>query len=733
MPRSNRLSPLRNDFAERGWQRPSGSAALHPALLVLGGALLWPQPAAALDWSGTAAAAASLYLVLVLAFLYAFFLVIVRPLRRILRVTRQRRALRQARMQRVVIVGFDGMDPELAARWMRQGKLPHLARLAKTGTFRPLASTHPPVSLVAWSTFLTGVNPGKHNIFDAVSRDRHTYRPFPSSARVLGHRRRPFPGNSLGVAEVKALRKSKPFWHYLGEAGIFSAIIRVPATFPPEPHEGVLLAGLGVPDLRGTPGTYSLFTSREAGAVRQDGGELLPLVQEGESWRGELPGPENPLLKNEPVDLTLPFRLRRDPRDPLASARRAIVEIDGRKISLRAGKYSDWIPLRFHGARGALLEGICRMYLKSVQPEAELYVSPVHIDPRRPALPISYPLEYSAGLGNHHHPFATLGRAEDTRALENGAMEQGAFLEQCYQVHAERERMFFDALEQTRRGLCVCVFDIIDRVQHMFWRQLEPSPAEPPEPSSIEALYQRMDALVGRVLERAGTDALVLFLSVHGCKAFRRSFNLNAWLHQHGYLALVSGSTVSEERFRQVDWQRTRAYGLDSCGLYLNLAGRERYGIVQAGEEADALLAELRQKLTTAADPATGQPAIRSVFDRREVFHGPYVENAPDLLIGYAPGHGPARESVHGAVMGEVFAENTRAWSGDHIMDPRDVPGVLFANRNILGERHRIEDLAPTILQIFGLPVPRYMDGRAWTIRTEPAPPRPPGPLPGPL
>ena len=646
------------------------------------------------------------------------------------RLLRARRVSRKARMERVVIVGFDGMDPELATRWMRQGKLPHLARLAKTGTFRPLATTHPPLSPVAWSTFLTGVNPGKHNLFDTLGRDRHTYQPFPSSYRVLSLGSRFLPGFPLRRPEVKALRKSKPFWHYLGEAGIFSAVIRVPAAFPPEPFAGVLLSGLGVPDLAGTPGTFCLFTSREAAGGRKEGGVVLPLVPEGESWRGELPGPENPLSKDGPSDMALPLLLR---PDPVAALRRAVVEIDGRRVTLRQGKFSDWIPVSFRAAWGVRFHGICRMYLKSLQPDVELYVTAVQMDPRQPVLPISHPPAYSEYLGKFFGPFSTLGLGEDSCALDHGALEESAFLDQCYQVHAERERVFFDALEKTPRGLCLCVFDITDRVQHMFWRRLEPPrpDLEPPEASPIELLYQRMDALVGRVLERAGPRALVLVVSDHGFKAFRRSFNLNAWLHQHGYLALVSGSTVSEERFRQVDWHRTRAYGLGSCGLYLNFEGRERHGIVHPGEEADTLRAELREKLRGATDPATGQAAIREVFDPREVYSGPYLENAPDLLIAYAPGHGPARESVNGAVMGGVFEENTRAWSGDHAMDPRDVPGVLFANRAILGEQHSLADVAPTVLQLFGLSVPRHMDGQPWTVRTEPPPPRPPGPAPG--
>jgi len=670
-------------------------------------------------------------LALQLAVILAILALLAGLLRQIRRLRRSRKAFQEARVKRVIVVGFDGMDPELAARWMRQGKLPHLARLAKTGTFRPLATTHPPISPVAWSTFLTGVNPGKHNVYDFLSRDRHTYLPFVSSARVLsphrwlrlGHRAMP-----LGRPEIQALRKSKPLWRYLGEAGIFSSVIRVPATFPPEPFSGVLLSGMSIPDLRGSQGTFTLFSSREGAGRQQEGGVVLPLIPEGEIWRGDLSGPENPFPEEDNCELTLPVRIRPD-----AASRRVEVEIDGQRIRLRQGEYSDWISVRFRSGFGTYAQGICRMYLRSVQPDIELYVTPVQIDPRRPTLPISHPFEFSVYLGKLYGPFSTLGLAEDTWALHHGALDDAAFLEQCYQIHAEREQIFFDVLDKTRRGACICVFDITDRIQHMFWRHMERDhPAapkgEPPDCRVIERLYQRIDALVGRVLDRAGPDDLVLVVSDHGFKSFRRSFNLNAWLHREGYLSLVSGSTVSERWFRHVDWQRTRAYGLGLNGLYLNLAGRERHGIVPPGEEADAILAEIREKLRGIQDPGTGRVAIREVFDTREVYDGPYRENAPDLLVGYASGYRVAWESVSGSVQGEVFSDNTHPWSGDHCIDPREVPGVLFANRPIFGVRHSIADVAPTLLQLFGIPIPRHMDGKPWTVRME-LPPAPAGPV----
>src|SRR5439155_706073 len=210
-------------------------------------------------------------------------------------------------------------------------------------------------------------------------------------------------------------------------------------------------------------------------------------------------------------------------------------------------------------------------------------------------------------------PYATLGLAEDTWALNEEVLDDQAFLAQCYSNHDDRERMLFDALEKTRQGLCACVFDTTDRVQHMFWRYLEEDhPAArgiPREqrPKVIEDLYRRMDALIGRVMKQIDGKTLLLVVSDHGFKSFARCVNLNAWLHQNGYLALKPERTESGDWFEDVDWSRTIAYIRGLNGLYLNLRGRERQGIVEPGDKAEVLKKELREKLDGLVDPASSR------------------------------------------------------------------------------------------------------------------------------
>ncbi|MBI3661458.1 MAG: alkaline phosphatase family protein [Acidobacteria bacterium] len=687
--------------------------------------LFCADPVFAYVGPGAGFAVLSSFLTLLLAFLYSLLAVVTWPLRQIWRLFRRRRAYRAARVKRVVIVGFDGMDPELAARWMDEGKLPNLAALRAAGTFHKLATTNPPISPVAWSTFLTGVNPGKHNIYDFLARDANTYLPYLSSAQVRDSRRSLRLGKytlPLGAPQMKALRKGKPFWHYLGEAGVFSSVIRVPITFPPEKFAGVLLSGMCVPDLRGSQGTFCFFTDAANSAAPEEGGLRIPLQRNGGGFRSHIPGPDNPLRRDAKRELRAPFTLRPD-----AASKTALLQLNGRRVTLKQGKYSEWLEVEFRAGWGITARGICRFLLKEISPRVELYATPVNIDPRKPALPISHPLAYSIYLGKLLGPFATLGLAEDTWALNEHVLDDASFLDQCYLIHAERERQFFDALEKTRQGVCVCVFDVTDRVQHMFWRHTVPGhpaaggyPAcaalDTPPGLVIEELYRRMDDLIGRIREKLDRDTLFLVVSDHGFKSFERGFNLNAWLHQNGYLALKEDKHESGEWLAGVDWSRTRAYGMGLNGLYINQQGRERSGIVAPGRETDALKKELIEKLRELADPQSGRVAINDVADRDIAYGGPYTENSPDLILGYAPGFRASWETVKGEVKGAAFEDNRKAWSGDHCMDPQVVPGVLFSNWKIQGERHSIADVAPTILELFGLKLPPHFDGKPWSL-----------------
>jgi predicted AlkP superfamily phosphohydrolase/phosphomutase len=349
-----------------------------------------------------------------------------------------------------------------------------------------------------------------------------------------------------------------------------------------------------------------------------------------------------------------------------------------------------------------------RFLVTETEPQFSMYASPVQIDPERPSLPISHPATYALYLAKLFGSFATLGMAEDTWALNEGAIGERDFLNQAYSIFDERLTMFTDALQKTRKGVVGCVFDTSDRIQHMFFRQMGAAGGE--FKGIVEDMYQRMDAVVGDAMRHVDSSTALFVLSDHGFCAFNRGVNLNAWLRENGYLSVVEES--DGKYFAGVDWKTTRAYALGLGGVYLNLRGREPEGTVSPGAEARALKEEIIGKLSGLPDTETGQTAIRTVYDTCSIYVGPYLEKAPDLIIGYNEGYRTAWGAAVGRTSGPVFEQNDKAWSGDHCVDPPLVPGVLFANRSIEATDPGLEDLAPTILRLFGVDPPAWMEGK---------------------
>ncbi len=595
------------------------------------------------------------------------------PFRAVWRWVRFRHAARRAKIRKLIFIGFDGLDPVLTERWMAEGKLPNLARLRDTGGYRRLRTTYPALSPVAWSTFATGVNPGKHNIFDFLTRAPNSYAPELAPAKVRPPQRR------WKRPRVESRRRSRTFWSILGQHQIPSTVLRVPVSFPAEKFNGRMLSAMSTPDLKGTQGSFSLFASAPIQNGIEGGAHHL-LQESAAGFRGALEGPGG---------ITAPFRV--------AGSQ---LFMQGERYDLRPHEFTPWIAVRF-----GRVSGIVRFLLTSPPPEIRLYASPVQIDPERPALPISHPAAYSAYLAKLFGSFATLGLAEDTWALNEGAFEERDFLAQAWSIFDERRAMFADALDKTRRGVAGCVFDTSDRIQHMFFRQMEQPGAEFGE--VIEETYRRMDEVAGEAMRHIDSRTLLLALSDHGFRSYRRGVNLNAWLRENGYLSGGGG-----KYFEGVDWRKTRAYALGLGGLYLNLRGREPEGAVEPGAEARALKAELIAKLTGLADPQDGATAIAHVYDAEKIYSGPYLDRAPDLIAGFADGYRTAWGAAIGLTEGPVFETNRKAWSGDHCVDPPLVPGVLFANRPIHSADPGIEDLAPSILRLFGIDPPEWMEGR---------------------
>jgi predicted AlkP superfamily phosphohydrolase/phosphomutase len=695
--------------------RSTTAAALATACL-----LLLPDPAHAYIGPGAGFAFVGSLMVLITTFVLAFAIILTWPIRMVYRLIAVGNPYKNAVSKRVVILGLDGLDPGLATKFMLEGRMPNFAKLAERGVFRPLDTSVPSMSPVAWSTFATGVDASRHCIYDFLTRDPCTYAPMLSSTSIVNPKRKLSIGPyavPLGGARIKLRQKSQHFWKLLGEKNIFSIIQRVPITFPPVPFKnGLLLSGMCVPDLRGSQGTFSFFsTESRDGDAAFVGGEQTVLRRKDGVIRSRIVGPDHALLRAG-GRMTLPFTL--SPAADGGSAELAIEGV-GDPLTLAVGEYSDWVELPFSAGLGVTVRGIAKFYLISLAPEVNLYMTPIHIDPEHPAMPISHPQVYAIYLAKKQGKFATLGLAEDTWALNNRVIGEKVFFEQAMCFHEEREQMFLDAIAQSKRGLITTVFDTTDRVQHMFYRYLDPThPANAGKDTevwkdAIGQVYERCDALLGKVWHLVDDpDTTFMVISDHGFTNFRRCVNLNSWLRDNGYLFLKDpNARTSGEYLDGVDWTRTKAFALGLTGLFVNRRGRERSGIVAEGSEYRRLVQELADKLGALVDPQTGERCVRRVAVAHQFFSGPYRFDAPDLLIGWEGGYRHSWECAIGQVTDTVFSDNARSWSGDHCVDPSIVPGVLLSNRAINTESPRLVDIPASVLSLFGQPIPGYMQG----------------------
>ena len=684
--------------------------ALLAALLLA--AAITPATAQAYVGPGAGFAFVSSFMVLFTTIFAVIASLLVWPFRTLWRALTRRSRI-EPRIRRFIVVGFDGQDPRITDRLMAEGKLPNFRRLAEMGCYHRLKTTFPALSPVAWSSFSTGSHPARHNIYDFLDRDRRTYLPVLSSTRIgsverflpLGPFRIP-----LEKPELRLMRKSKPFWSVLGEHRIWSTVLRVPITFPPDRFYGAQLSAMCVPDLLGTQGTFLLLTTRPEQERFKEGGQRVRVTLHGDLVQGVLEGPENALRAGSPP-LRLPVRAELD-----RAAGRVRVSFGSQSVDLMPGELSDWVQLEFPAAPAIKVRGIARCMVTEMDEHFSMYMTPIALDPEKPAMPISHPGYYSVYLAKLQGKYSTLGLAEDTWALNEKVIDDEHFWRLAIDIDDERQAMFWAAFERLRRGCLVCVFDGTDRIQHMYWRYLEKGhPADDGRDSpcrdAIERLYRRNDELVGRLLEQLREDDLLMVLSDHGFASFRRGVNLTRWLLDNGYLHLKEGADGRAEWLRDVDWSRTRAYCLGLSGMFFNVKGREAQGIVEP-DEIPALKREIADKLRGLRDEERGEVAIVEAFDTRALYRGPYLENAPEFVIGFNRGYRTSWDCATGVVATPLFEDNVKAWSGDHCVDPRLVPGVLFCNRPIDVDEPALIDIAPTALQQFGIEPPPYMDGR---------------------
>ena len=625
------------------------------------------------------------------------------------------KATRQETMysKKVVIIGMDAIDPNLLEKFIDEEKLPNFKKLRNIGTYSRLETITPPESEVVWTSFFTGLNPGKHGIFDFIMRDSKNYLPYSSlyeapEPKFLKIGRFKIPITS---SKIKKKYKGTPFWEITSKNKIPTNIFFCPNTFPPDEVYGTFVSGMGVPDIRGTMGTFSFYTTKILEKKKDIGGLVFEVKPDGNIVHTTLYGPRN-TLKKPPQDIKIPVKIKID-----RNAESIIIEIQDNQVLLKKGEWSRWLRLKFKLSPFSKVYGICKFYLKSVNPDLELYCSPINFDPQHQYFSISSPKNYVKKLSEEIGLFHTQGMPYPTWAINEKKIDEKIFLEEAGTILKEKERILVRELKNFKGGIFFFYFEYPDIIQHIFWRHQDKNhPNYDKEKAliygdTILECYQRMDGILGFVMENISNDTVLIVLSDHGFGPFYKAVHLNSWLRDNGLLSLESGKKESKEFLEDVDWLNTKAYALGLSGIYINQKGREGKGIVDERRK-DLIRKRIKEGLENWRDDK-GEKIVNKVYFREEVFNGPYLEDAPDLIIGFNKGYRISWQTALGGIPENLIEVNVKAWSGDHIFDAKLVPGVVFINKKVDIKNPSMLDFFPTILRILDIEFKGELDGKA--------------------
>lgn len=618
--------------------------------------------------------------------------------------------------KKIIILGFDGMDPHLVNVWIDQGKLPAFQKLRAMGDAKRLQTSDPPQSPVAWSNFITGMNPGGHAIFDFLHRDKENYMMTLSGAATSSGQKTISIGNlvlPLSGGKVEQQRKGRAFWQILEDYDIPATVFKMPGNYPPAPTKQRTLSGMNTPDILGSNGIFNYYTT-VGQEINQDvgGGRIHEVYVIGNQVDARLPGPPNTFKKEVP-DTYIDFKVYLDPQNPVAK-----IAIQDQEFILKEGEWSEWKQVSYGLIPTQRVGGICRFFLKQIRPNFQLYVTPVNIDPANPALPISSPDSYSKDLARRFGSFYTQGLPADTAALMNGILDEEQFLIQDDIVLRERKAMFEYELNRFESGVLFYYLSSTDQRQHMFWRLLDKQNPTYDEKlaahfgNTIENIYREADRMLAQAMDKMDKETIILVMSDHGFAPFRRSFNVNTWLKENGYHSLINQWKQGEDDlFLNTDWSKSKAYALGLNSIYVNELGREAEGIVPYAEK-EALLREMAHKLENFTDPQTGEKPVFKASLSKDIYRGEYVEQAPDIVLGYNRSYRVSWSTPLGRVPKNILEDNTERWSGDHCGASEITPGIIYTNKKIRAESPALYDLTATILDIYGIPIPPEMIGK---------------------
>jgi predicted AlkP superfamily phosphohydrolase/phosphomutase len=584
---------------------------------------------------------------------------------------------------------------------MQQGDLPNFLKLSQTGVYSPLATSNPAQSPVAWASIATGNNPGYHGIFDFLNRRITDYMPELAILKINQK-------NTFGKREAMFLpvMHGNSFWDYTSAHNIPSTVLKWPMTFQPKQNQTRLYAGLGVPDIKGGLGKYAFYTSKDIPRNAEGQEKVVRVHVNGDTIKTHIFGPNIAKLMSREL-------AKADMLIKIIPGNGIEINIDGNKFMVKQGAWSEWVEVKFKLGMMKTASGIVKFYLTQVQPEFELYMTAVQINPKDPAFVISSPDAYIKELANDLGCFYTLGMPEDTKALEEGRIDEEAFITMCDEIVDEQEKMLWHELNKFKEGLLAATFFSTDRIQHIFWVTRDPlhplydkAYAEK-YGNVIDEYYRKMDRILGEIIKQLDNKTALMVFSDHGFSTFRRAVHINSWLAQNGFMKLTrkvpSDAKDGGGLFQYVDWKNTKAYALGFGSIYLNIKGRERYGVVEKGSDAASVADQITDRFVKLTDPKNGQSAVKKVYKNSDIYSGGEAINAPDLVVGFQEGYRASWQTAVGGSPEDIFSDNLKKWSGDHIVDPSIVPGIFLTNFRTNNERPSLMDIAPTVLSCFGM------------------------------
>lgn len=581
--------------------------------------------------------------------------------------------------KKVVIIGLDGLDHKFLDEGFKRNLLPNLKKIADRGTYTNLTTSVPPQSPVAWASFMTGNWPSKHGVYDFIERDPSDY------------------SLDLVFSKPQTRKLGVPaFWETTTQHKIPTTILFLPDTFPASPLDGKMISGMGVPDIFGTVGTFTLFTTKQEKLDPKWRGKMT-LIAKGKEIKTKIEGPRFDYLKEKKV-AEIPLEIIKEKKS-------VTLKVQNQTIKLKEKEFSKWVKLEFKIDFFTRIHGIAKFYLKQIGPNLDLYLSPINFDPEQPVYPISHPKNYSKEIAREYGQFPTLGLPNDTWALEEGIFDEAAFEKHSDSIIEERKKVILGELKKFKGGIFFGYFGVTDTISHMYWRYLSETGNVKRE--TIMNYYRKMDAVIGEINKSLGREDVLMIMSDHGFDTFDYEMNVNAWLRDNGYLVLQDGKETGGELLSDIDWSKTKAYAIGYNEIYLNLAGREGEGIVNQ-KDVDPLTKEIISKFSELVNPLTGKKVMKNMHDRKSLGISTSDTNAPDLFLGFYKGLRASWDTAVGATPTDVFKKRDSKWSGDHLFDPTEVPGVLLTNKKLKTKNPQIIDVIPSALSLFDLSIKQY-------------------------